>query len=90
MKEADYRTALAEKGFDEPVLVKRDADAHLDGHTHPFEAMAYILEGEITIITEASAKTYHAGEVFHLQSNEFHREEFGPGGVTYLSGRKRL
>lgn len=88
MTEHEFRTLLAEQGFDAPVLVEREAATQLDNHVHPFEALALILSGDITISTEASDTTYHPGETFHLQANELHREAFGPQGVRYLAGRK--
>lgn len=88
MTEHDFRTLLAEQGFEPPLLVERAAATQLDNHVHPFEALALILSGDITISTEQGETTYHAGETFHLQPNELHREAFGPEGVRYLAGRK--
>ncbi|WP_215847388.1 cupin domain-containing protein [Candidatus Pantoea bituminis] len=88
MTEQEFRKLLADKGFDEPVWVERAPETQLDNHVHSFEAMALITHGDITIFTEHSEKTYHAGEIFHLQPNVPHREEFGEQGVRYLSGRK--
>lgn len=88
MTEHEFRKLLAEQGFDEPLLIERAASAQLDNHVHPFEALALILTGNITISTEQGDTTYHPGETFHLQPNELHREAFGPQGVSYLAGRK--
>jgi quercetin dioxygenase-like cupin family protein len=88
MTEQEFRKLLAEQGFDEPLLIERAAAAQLDNHVHPFEALALILSGDITISTEQGDTTYHPGETFHLQPNELHREAFGPQGVRYLAGRK--
>lgn len=88
MTEHEFRTLLAEQGFDEPVLVERAPATQLDNHVHPFEALGLILSGDITISTEQSDTTYHPGDTFHLQPNELHREAFGPQGVRYLAGRK--
>lgn len=88
MTEHEFRKLLAEQGFDEPLLIERAAAAQLDNHVHPFEALALILSGDITISTEQGDTTYHPGETFHLQPNELHREAFGSRGVRYLAGRK--
>ncbi|MDL4915364.1 MAG: cupin [Enterobacterales bacterium endosymbiont of Blomia tropicalis] len=88
MTEQEYRKLLAERGFDEPVLVERNPKTQLDNHIYSFEAMALIISGDITIFTEYSETTYHAGETFHLPPDVPYREEFGAQGVTYLSGRK--
>lgn len=88
MTENEFRQLLKEKGFDQPVLVEREPETHLHQHTHPFEAMALILEGDITICKEIDEITYSTGDVFHLLINEPHHEYFGKRGVKYLSGRK--
>ena len=60
----------------------------MDEHTHPFEAKALILAGEIRIVTAQGERVYRAGDLFHLQAHEPHSEFYGPLGVRYLSGRK--
>jgi len=88
MTEYEFRKLLAEQGFNQPLLVERAAATELDNHVHPFEALALILSGDITISTEQGETTYRTGETFHLQPNELHHEAFGPQGVRYLAGRK--
>ncbi|MGK3144361.1 cupin domain-containing protein [Pantoea sp. C2G6] len=88
MTEHEFRKLLAEQGFAEPVLVERAPATQLDNHLHPFEALALIISGDMTISTEQGDTTYHPGETFHLQANELHREVFGAQGVRYLAGRK--
>ena len=56
MTEQEFRKTLAEKGFDEPVLVERKPGARLDNHMHPFESMAFIISGDITIFYRAQRK----------------------------------
>ncbi|MBN3855647.1 MULTISPECIES: cupin domain-containing protein [unclassified Paraburkholderia] len=78
---------LASEGFPEPVLVTREP-GHMDEHSHPFEAKALIVAGEITIRSGGAARVYRAGEVFHLPAHVPHVEDYGPQGVQYLAGRK--
>jgi quercetin dioxygenase-like cupin family protein len=79
---------LQADGYAEPVLIQRAAGGHLDEHSHPFEAMALVLKGEIRIHAGGEIKIYRAGDVFHLRRGEPHRESYGPDGVDYLSGRR--
>jgi quercetin dioxygenase-like cupin family protein len=85
-RETFIRT-LAQEGFPEPVLVTREP-GHMDEHTHPFEAKALIVAGEITIRSNGEAQVYCVGDVFHLPANVPHVEDYGPQGVQYLAGRK--
>ncbi len=87
MTETEFRDLLASGGIDTVVLVEREPGS-LDTHTHPFEARALILEGEITIVTAQGAQHYGPGDSFHLAANEAHTETYGPRGVKYLAGRK--
>ncbi|WP_261640040.1 cupin [Erwinia mallotivora] len=88
MTESEFRAILKQQGYSEPVLVERAANSCLDWHSHPFEAMALILDGDITITNSAEKVTYSAGQTFHLLTDEQHEEYFGSKGVKYLSGRK--
>jgi quercetin dioxygenase-like cupin family protein len=88
MEYLNFVNSLASEGFAEPVKVSRDANGYLDSHTHPFEAKALILEGEIRIVVSDLETTYRPGDVFQLAENTPHAEFYGPHGVTYLVGRK--
>lgn len=88
MKRQEFVELLAEEGFGEIVTVEREANGSLDVHTHPFEAKALILEGDICIRSEGSEHRFLAGEIFHLAPNTPHSETYGPQGVIYLVGRK--
>jgi quercetin dioxygenase-like cupin family protein len=88
-KEA-FIAALAKEGFRELVTVEREANGGLDLHTHPFEAKALILDGEISIVTGGTESVYRPGAIFHLQAGEPHTERYGPAGVRYLVGRRQI
>ncbi|MBN3754969.1 cupin [Paraburkholderia sp. Tr-20389] len=88
MDRDEFIDALKREGFAEVVTVTRDPHGTLDDPTHPFEARALVLHGELTIRTGATERVYKTGDVFHLQANESHSERFGADGVQYLVGRK--
>ncbi len=83
-----FKQQLRAIGFEEFTTVTREPDGFLDTHTHPFEAKALILSGEITLVCGGQQRLYRAGEIFHLSHAEPHTERYGPAGVTYLVGRK--
>jgi len=82
--EAEQRTA----GFNTFADVIREPNGHLDTHTHPFEARALILAGEIRIETRSGAHRYGPGDIFHLAAEAPHSEDYGPAGVHYLAARR--
>jgi quercetin dioxygenase-like cupin family protein len=88
MEREEFLGILAREGFAEAVTVKRDANAMLDVHEHPFEAKALILAGELTLRVGETDLIYQPGDVFHLRAHEAHAERYGADGVTYLVGRK--
>lgn len=88
MDRTDFAASLATDGFAEIVTIERPADGALDVHTHPFEAKALVLAGELTIRCGTTEQRYQAGQIFHLAAHEPHAETYGPQGVTYLVGRK--
>jgi quercetin dioxygenase-like cupin family protein len=87
MQRDTFEQALAREGFTALVTVTREA-GDLGEHTHPFEAKALILLGEIAIRVGDNERVYREGDVFHLAANVAHAERYGPAGVQYLVGRK--
>lgn len=88
MDRATFSESLTKEGFPEAVLVTREANASMDVHSHPFEAKALVVEGELHIRVGDEERLYRVGDVFHLPANLAHSERYGPTGVTYLVGRK--
>lgn len=88
MDRARFEHELQAQGY-EVSTVTRAANGRLEVHTHPFEARALILTGEIRIqCAGEEEKLYRPGEVFHLAHGQPHSESYGPEGVSYLVGRK--
>jgi len=58
-----FVSALRAEGFTELVLVTRDA-GELGTHTHPFEAKALILAGEIHICADGAEPVRRPGDTF--------------------------
>jgi quercetin dioxygenase-like cupin family protein len=88
MEREQFIKILNREGFKEIVTVEREANGTLDLHTHPFEAKALILDGELRLYGNGNEQVCAVGDIFHLQANEAHAERYGPQGVRYLVGRK--
>jgi quercetin dioxygenase-like cupin family protein len=89
MSPSEFRTCVTEEGFAPPVEVVREPNGFLGTHSHPFEAKALILQGEIQIGIGAVTTLYRPGDVFHLSLAQDHWERYGTEGVVYLSARKQ-
>lgn len=83
-----FAQTLLQEGFEPAITLTREPGGMLDDHTHPFEAKALILAGEIGITVAGAEQVYRAGDVFHLPAATLHSEWYGPTGVRYLVGRK--
>jgi mannose-6-phosphate isomerase-like protein (cupin superfamily) len=88
MKQDIYLETLQMEGFPYPVLALRESSLFLDHHSHPYDAIALVLEGQIDIDIGGSKKTFLAGDIFRLQRNQIHTESTGNKGVKYLVSRK--
>ena len=88
MELQDFSVQLKQDGFGEAVTVIREPNGFLDTHTHPFEAKALVLRGELRLRAGESEQVYRAGDVFHLTANEPHAEWYGAQGVDYVVGRR--
>ena len=88
MTPEQFALELAREGFEPAVTVTREAGGMLGDHTHPFEAKALVLSGDIRIATPTLERVYDVGDVFHLAAGELHAEFYGLFGVQYLVGRK--
>ena len=88
MTEQEFRDQLAADGITTIVVVEREPNGSLDTHSHPFEARALILDGEITIVADTGTMHCRAGDTFRLAAHVPHTENYGPQGVKYLAGRK--
>ncbi|WP_233837415.1 cupin domain-containing protein [Paraburkholderia sp. ZP32-5] len=88
MDRAAFTEMLLKEGFPDAVLVTREPNIAMDVHTHPFEAKALIVDGELHIRVGEEERLYRVGDVFHLPANKAHAERYGPNGVSYLVGRK--
>lgn len=88
MDQEQFRQQLRAEGYEQVTAVAREANGSLDVHTHPFEARALILSGEISIRCDGHETLYRPGDIFHLGHAAPHSERYGPAGVSYLVGRK--
>lgn len=88
MERDQFIEMLAREGHAEIVTVGREANRFLDTHSHPFEAKALILDGEIRLCIDDAEQICKTGQIFHLRANQPHSERYGPEGVRYVVGRK--
>lgn len=88
MDRDQFTARLQAEGYPEIRINELEPDRRNAEHQHPFDVLALVLEGEITLTVEGRARTYRAGEEFSMQAGCRHVEDIGPQGVKYLVGRR--
>jgi quercetin dioxygenase-like cupin family protein len=83
-----FETRLKAEGYPEIRTNELPPARHNPEHSHPFDVLAMVLEGEITLTVDGSARTYRPGEEFSMKAGCRHVEDIGPAGVKYLVGRR--
>lgn len=88
MDRPTFATRLKAEGWPEIRENQLEPRRHNAEHTHPFDVLALVLEGDITLTIGGVARTYRAGDEFAMQAGCAHVEDAGPAGVRYLVGRR--
>lgn len=84
-----FRTQAFARGADEVLERKWDAGTVLDTHTHPFDADALVVQGEMWLAIDGGpARRLVPGDTFQVVRNTPHSERYGDEGATYWVGRK--
>lgn len=88
MEQSAFEAKLKAQNYPEIRTSQLAPNCRNAEHTHPFDVLALVLEGEITLTVAGVARTYRAGEEFSMQAGCPHAEEVGTQGVRYLVGRR--
>ncbi|MCA8973262.1 MAG: cupin domain-containing protein [Gammaproteobacteria bacterium] len=89
MDEASFRRHCREHGYDEPELLERPAGLHNPEHSHDFDVVALVLEGELTVtVADGRVCTCRGGDFFELEHGARHSEQYGSAPTRALVGRR--
>lgn len=86
--EKSFEARLRREGFPEIRTNQLAPGCHNTEHSHGFDVLALVLDGEITLTVDGDAGLYRAGDEFSMQAGCKHVEDVGPKGVRYLVGRR--
>ena len=87
MDTSAFEAELRRDGYQE-IITRAGKPGLTPVHTHPFDAYAIILSGEMSVTWEGGSVTCKAGDTFKLEAGREHAENYGPDGATYLVGRR--
>jgi quercetin dioxygenase-like cupin family protein len=88
MERNSFEARLKAEGYPEIRTNEMQPNCRNAEHSHPFDVLALVLEGDITLTVEGKAHTYRAGDEFSMKAGCRHVEDVGPKGVKYLVGRR--
>ncbi|GAB6076614.1 cupin domain-containing protein [Desulfurobacterium crinifex] len=79
---------LTEEGYTNLYVWQDTPNTYYDWHTHPFNEVRWVLEGEITMGTENGVVTLKAGDRMDVPAGTRHWARVGDEGVVYVCGSK--
>jgi quercetin dioxygenase-like cupin family protein len=88
MDTAAFESRLKSEGYTEIRTNSLEAKKHNPEHSHPWDVLALVLDGDITLTIDGKPTKYGTGQQFTMQAGCLHVEDAGPQGVRYLVGRR--
>jgi quercetin dioxygenase-like cupin family protein len=83
-----FVSRLEREGFDEILTKTLEPDVVIGLHSHPYDVLALVLDGEATIDCGSGARTFRPCDVLEVAADQPHTEHYGPKGYTFLLGRR--
>jgi quercetin dioxygenase-like cupin family protein len=83
-----FEARLRAEGYDEILTKTLAPDVVIPDHTHPFDVLALVLDGEATIDCGQGPRTYRPGDTLEVARGVVHSERYGPNGYSFLVGRR--
>lgn len=84
----EYRSQALARGYDEVLERVWEPHTVVPEHTHPFDADAVVVQGEMWLEEEGHERRLLRGDTFTLQRGKPHAERYGSQGATYWVARR--
>ncbi len=84
----DFRATALARGFSEVAERIWAPGTVVATHTHPFEAHALVVQGEMWLTVAGATRHLVPGDRFELAAGVPHDERYGAGGATYWVARR--
>ncbi len=79
----EFHGAAVAAGFDEALVRDWLPGQVVDDHSHPFDAEAVVVQGEMWLTGDEGTRHLSIGDTFALPAGTVHSERYGPVGATY-------
>ena len=85
---AEFEASTKAQGYQEVLERHWAPDTVVNEHTHPFDASALVVEGELWLTVGERTQHLLPGGRFELARNTPHSERYGAQGATFWVGRR--
>jgi quercetin dioxygenase-like cupin family protein len=85
-----FADSMKKQGFDQVVKRVWEPRATVEEHTHPFDAKALVVEGEMWLTVNGRTEHLLPGGTFALPANLPHSERYGADSATYWVARRNV
>lgn len=83
-----FEAAALARGFQQVISRKWGPNERPPAHSHPFDAEALVVEGEMWLQVEGHIQHLLPGSMFKLPAGTEHDEWYGPEGAVYWVARR--
>ena len=85
---AEFEAAARALGYTEVLARTWQPGQVLEQHTHPFDARALVVDGEMWLTVDGVTRHLRAGDRFEVAQGTPHSERYGEQGATYWVARR--
>lgn len=83
-----FETEAKADGYDEVLQRDWAPDTLVPDHTHPFDASAVVVRGEMWLTCEGVTRHITPGGTFALPRDTLHSERYGSLGASFFVARR--
>ena len=84
----EFESRAKAQGFNEVLERKWESGQEVGMHSHPFDASALVVQGEMWLMVGDATRHIPTGGTFELARNTPHSERYGKEGAIYWVGRR--
>ena len=85
---AQFEAEAQAHGYPEVVVRNWQPGQVVAEHSHPFDAWAMVVEGEMWLTVNGETRRLGPGDRFEVPRGQPHAERYGADGATYWVGRR--
>lgn len=85
-----FADSMKQQGFDQVLKRIWTPGTTVKEHTHPFDAKALVVQGEMWLTVNGRTEHLLPGGTFELAAHVPHSERYGAEGATYWVARRNV